>query len=782
LARLAICFVVVAALTAAAWSRIELRSVSVVQLAAVCALGTVPALVAVLVQRRGLRTWPARLAVGGLTLLTTFCAFAYAFGVPLTEMRPGPQHDFFGPALGGFRDGFLDFYETRLPFDRVDFPAMHGVVLVAVFGFVAVTGLLVALRRPVLAGFVLLLGTGWPATLLPSNRPLAGGALVLGGILTILFFARADGRALRGLPQAIVVALVLIGIAVGASTSSAVAKQAFLHWQTWDPYNRPDKPVSVTYVWDSNYSGFSFPRKKTVVLRVHVEGPERPLYWRATVLDEYTPTGSWREALSFGPNRPAKELVDELHDPLLPLAAQDPKSWVRQDVQVEALSDNHLIASAQPVKWIPGTSQFVREAQGGIVQLARALHHGQQYTAWSYVPSLRPQQLAAAPDIYPAGVAADLDLMPLVKLPGWGTPNRDAIMRGLFTSLNSTLGDLGPYEQLYREARRVVGDARSPYVAAVLLEAWFRESGAFHYDQHPPPSATFLPPLVDFVLHSRRGYCQHYAGAMALMLRLLGVPARVAAGFVSGSYDAAHHEWTVTDHDAHAWVEAFFPGFGWVPFDPTPGRGRLDAPYSTAGIDTDRPGLRALASQLTTGAGVTALDRTTRREPSTRRGAGPGGPGHPFGRNVSGGGGAGAVARGGRSLFRFLLLVAAGAIALLMVIKEGRRRLRFVSHDPRELAGACRRDMMGFLADQGIDAPPSATPAELGRQLERHFLVDAKPFSRELAAARFGPLGEARDAVRRARRELRALHKQMRSQLGFFRRLRGLVSLRSLTV
>ena len=66
------------------------------------------------------------------------------------------------------------------------------------------------------------------------------------------------------------------------------------------------------------------------------------------------------------------------------------------------------------------------------------------------------------------------------------------------------------------------------------------------------------------------------------MLRLLGIPARVAAGFVPGRY---HDDfWEVTDHDAHAWVEVWFRGYGWLPFDPTPGRGRLAGTYSSTSL------------------------------------------------------------------------------------------------------------------------------------------------------------------------------------------------------
>ena len=66
------------------------------------------------------------------------------------------------------------------------------------------------------------------------------------------------------------------------------------------------------------------------------------------------------------------------------------------------------------------------------------------------------------------------------------------------------------------------------------------------------------------------------------MLRMLGIPARVAAGFVSGDLDEDTGVWTVTDRDAHTWVEVWFPTFGWLSFDPTPGRGNLDEAYSVS--------------------------------------------------------------------------------------------------------------------------------------------------------------------------------------------------------
>src|SRR5207302_11027680 len=163
--------------------------------------------------------------------------------------------------------------------------------------------------------------------------------------------------------------------------------------------------------------------------------------------------------------------------------------------------------------------------------------------------------------------------------PAFGVPGRDAGMRQLFAKYRFDRL-LQPYVALYAKARKVVGRSTSPYAAAIALETWLRRTGSFTYDEHP--GAVGDAPLADFVLRTKRGYCQHYAGAMALMLRYVGIPARVAAGFTSGSYDPGHATWTVTDHDAHTWVEAWFRGYGWLPFDPTPRRGTLSSRYSAS--------------------------------------------------------------------------------------------------------------------------------------------------------------------------------------------------------
>ncbi len=258
----------------------------------------------------------------------------------------------------------------------------------------------------------------------------------------------------------------------------------------------------------------------------------------------------------------------------------------------------------------------------------------------------------------------ELDVWGGVTVAPFGTPGRDAEIQRLFGSDPP----VAAYAPLYRIARRVVGRAPTPYAAAVALEAWFRSGGGFVYDEQPPQAAG-MPALVGFVTKTRAGYCQHYAGAMALMLRYLGIPARVAGGFTSGRWNRDRERWIVSDTDAHAWVEVWFPGYGWLPFDPTPSRGSFDAPYSNASASFDA-GAAVTALGAGGGLGLEALLKLARQHnrPPDRRGRRP-----PGGRRLVG-------QRAERTL--------------------GRPRAR-----PARRAAARDRDR-----DGEVDAPPAALP------------------------------------------------------------------------
>ena len=414
LARMPLALAVVAALSVAAWLRLGTRRPEATELGLILVLALLPAVVMML-----RRSWV-------LTAVTvaavTFVAVSIAFDLPLTNLRPAdPEREFFGPFASQFEQGFLEFYETRLPFDRFEWPLMHSVLLIAIFGFLATSGVLIAAGLPLAGGLVMIAGIGWASTLLPGERPLLNGMLLLLGTLAILFLIRDGRRASRGLGLATAVAIGIAAVSVGVASSDAVAKSAFLNWREWDPYNSPDEPVGVRYVWNSHYQGVEFPDERTIVLRVRTPGENRQLYWRATTLDEYTGVG-WRE--SFEPELLGLATsVEFLDDPLLPEAALDEENWVRQEATVEALSDNHLIASAQVVKLeIPNAMEVSRDR--GVVFFAETLEQGQQYVAWSYVPRARPSELAGFAGVYPEGLGRYFQALPGLRFPEWGSENR----------------------------------------------------------------------------------------------------------------------------------------------------------------------------------------------------------------------------------------------------------------------------------------------------------------------------------------------------------------------
>jgi Transglutaminase-like superfamily len=122
-----------------------------------------------------------------------------------------------------------------------------------------------------------------------------------------------------------------------------------------------------------------------------------------------------------------------------------------------------------------------------------------------------------------------------------------------------------PYARTYALARRLRAASANPYEYMRAIERHLGRN--FAYTERPQPSAV---PLDAFLFRDRAGYCQQFSGAMALLLRMGGVPARVAAGFSPGVYDAKRREYVVRDVDAHSWVEVYFPQIGWVTRDPTP--------------------------------------------------------------------------------------------------------------------------------------------------------------------------------------------------------------------
>ena len=752
MARTALFAAGVAALIAWSWARLERPRPGLVELAAIVALAVLPALV----QRRRFRITAGIAASVGAAWI--------ALGVSPFDVRPfDGDDDYAGPILGHVRDGVLDFYDVTVPFDGVAQPAMHGVLLFAVFVFSLLAALAVAARRPVTAALVLLVGAGWPATILQGDDELLRGTILLAAILALLGGLAAGPRRVQ--TQVLTGAAVLV-LALTLSASSAVARGQFVEWQSWDFYTEPDEAVGVAYVWRANYDGIRFPNKRTRVLRVRAPG--RAGYWRATTLDAFT-GHLWDEDLYPGFAVPSGDRDILLNEGFLPESALDEDNWTRADVTVEALADDHLVGIAEPVAYDTGRLRAIQYASGGVARVTRRLERGDEYTVWGYAPRPKPSALARSPADYPRQIAVQGRYLSVdgLRLPTFGAPLQEQRMRELFENY----GTFRPYAPLYEQARTIAGGASNPYAATVALEAWFRTGGGFEYDETPPRRPRNQAPLVFFVTQSKAGYCQHFAGTMALMLRYLGIPARVAAGFTSGTYDRDRRVWNVNDRNAHTWVEVWFRGYGWLPFDPTPGRGNLGGPYTASSFSFDARGAQAVLR----GSGLAAdtllrqqLNRNSQTEDLTPR---------DVRRAAEEGGG-----EGGVGLSQVVLLVLLALAALLAAGKIVRRRGRYLTKDPRRLASAYRRELVEFLADQRIDVPRSATLSELQALVRAETGVETRRLVQSLGLARFGPLGAAPRAARVARAELRAVKRRLRGALSVGHRMRGTFSLRSLLV
>ncbi|MEO5632801.1 transglutaminaseTgpA domain-containing protein [Gaiella sp.] len=638
--------------------------------------------------------------------------------------------------------GLADAYALAPPFVATAHTELA--VLVALLAAMFALGVAVtAGDRPFVAAVVIAAGVGTPATINPSRNTIAMGSLALLAVLWPVAVAAAPDRAAFG-PGVAVVSAVTVAAVVLAGIGARPSVAA-LDWRSWDLFGESHAGRTVALVWSSNYAGIDFPPGKTTVLRV--TAPRRSLYWRATTLDSFA-GDRWIEALysttqgGQGRNLPPDEL--------LPEAAAKPRNWVEQQVEVRALLDDHVIAAAQPVAIDTGSAPPPRVLSGGVMVKTGGSVPLRRYTVWSYAPRPTPAQLVKSPASYPRSLSRYLDVgRPTV--PPFGTPSRASEIESLFTDVRFRA--LLPYRATWREARRLTVGARSPYEATIAIERWLRSGGGFVYDERPPLSSS-LPPLADFQQRTKRGYCQHFAGAMALMLRYLGVPARVAVGFSSGTWK--DDGWTVTDHDAHAWVEVWFAGFGWLPFDPTPGRGTLSATYTNASDSADA--IRALGTGRFLGS--SAIGRTPTRRGTPAQVEGP-----------------------AENRVNWLGIAPFFVVAALLVGLAGAkysRQLRWSSvRDPRGRASAARAELAAFMCDQGAPVTSSAPVSVLVGEL-RGLGVGSDAFANAFSRARYGPPAVTGPAADETRAELRKLLSVLRVRLGPARRLRGFLAVKSL--
>ncbi len=332
----------------------------------------------------------------------------------------------------------------------------------------------------------------------------------------------------------------------------------------WDPvrdtFNRwfgdlrsPAGPAPGDFYGDTLQLGGSIRLAPVPLMEVRASSPSPAgrFYWRSVTYDEYL-DGAWHSTGSrgqaFDPNRDSLPAPD--------MAARRTVDLTFQ-LRFPAITRPYLAVAPLWVSlplWVqvdPGTGDFESARSSNL------LLQGTQYSERAAILQIDQATLRAAGVNYPESIRQRY-----LQLP---------------SSVTARTRELG---------KDVAGGARTPYDQAALVTAYLRNHIA--YDTNIPSRPQEQDP-VDWVLfNSARGYCDYYASAEVILLRSLGVPARLAVGFAQGQpLDPRQSDFMVLESDAHAWPEVFFPGIGWVEFEPTASQPPLIRPVVLASSPTE---------------------------------------------------------------------------------------------------------------------------------------------------------------------------------------------------
>jgi transglutaminase-like putative cysteine protease len=626
----------------------------------------------------------------------------------------------FTAAVDRLHEGGARFASVFLPFDPTAEPAVHGLlVAVSALWLAALALVWLVWRRPLPTVVVGALPVAIASTEFPLPHPGLRVALLAGLALVALSSGRQAGA-----PAIAALAAPLVLVALVAGSVPGVARAGLVDWRAWGGSSGgtgSSAAADVRYAWDQSYDGLHYAGDPTVVLHVR---SARPSYWRVTVLDSF-------DGLRFAERVPAARTV-----PAGAVARVEPApggATTHVQVEVDALDEPYLVGAGVPVSYtVPASTGGGTVDANGVVRLLRPPSRGTRYDVSAVIADPTAAELRARTAGLPLPAEDDADAVPFDgggAVPGFAVAGREP-------AVQAVLAGRPAWQRAYAWAVRETAGARTPYDVALRLQ---QALDATHgYD-----GAATLPPddpdaLAHWVVDGQAGYCQMFSASMTELLRLLGVPARIVEGFDTGVYDPSSKSYVIDDRDAHAWVEAWLPGSGFVPFDPTPGH---SLPNHAALIRA-KPSTRA-------------TPRTTPRP----------GPAHapvPAHHTSS------VAHRTRAALGRPLLdgLVAALVLVLLAAAILLLRRLpsRRSSADVRAAAATARARLRALARRHGVELPENVTNGELAGSLELRFGLDARAWAAAADRVGYASPAEAAAALPLLRAETDRLADELRAR------------------
>jgi transglutaminase-like putative cysteine protease len=377
---------------------------------------------------------------------------------------------------------------------------------------------------------------------------------------------------------------------------------------------------STAFSWDHEYGPLDWPRDGRELMRVRAE--RWPAYWKAANLDAFDGI-YWRED-GIGAGGAGTPAEDEVVD----------RGTQEISVTVRNLTSRSYVTAGFATA-VDAPTVRERPRGDGTYIAGRPLRRGDAYKATVYTPQTDETQRRQAGSEVPR---ADLASFRRLLLPASGTRiGQSGVPRYSFDfpqfgflegepvivrepdrsqpanaeTARAALEE-GPYRRTWALAQRLRDEAETQEDLVQSVLEYLRRDD-FGYTEQPPREAYTLD---GFLFDAKLGYCQQFSGAMALLLRMAGVPTRVVTGFTSGSLDSKTREYVVRDLDAHSWVEVWYADIGWVTFDPTPAAapprsqpadegsggsgGAASAPPSLPGDLPSDPGRRGLAEEAGT--------------------------------------------------------------------------------------------------------------------------------------------------------------------------------------